>query len=141
MPERDDPGSPGLPNPPSAAGVRIGMDREFERPDWTPLERLIGDGCCQFMWMWRQDVIEFYKHINTRRYLLLSQQSEKILFQQSNGPPLRGGYANQKLCGIARRRFNNLRAHLASFWRVESSCRVSAYWPDETTGDADAEQE
>ena len=47
------------------------MDREFERPDWTPLERLIGNRCCQFMWMWREGGIQFYKHINTRRYLLL----------------------------------------------------------------------
>jgi hypothetical protein len=41
------------------------MDKEFERPDWTPLERLIGDGCCQFMWMWGEGGIEFYKHIAT----------------------------------------------------------------------------
>ena len=47
------------------------MDKEFERPDWTPLERLVGDRSAEFMWMWRQGPIEFYKHIRTRRYLLL----------------------------------------------------------------------
>jgi hypothetical protein len=47
------------------------MDKEFERPDWTPLERLVGDGCCDFMWMWREGGVQFYKHIRTRRYLLL----------------------------------------------------------------------
>ena len=47
------------------------MDKEFEGPDWTPLERLIGSRCCQIMWMWREGGIEFYKHIRTRRYLLL----------------------------------------------------------------------
>ena len=47
------------------------MGKESERPDWTPLKRLIGSRCCQFMWMWREGGIEFYKHIRTRRYLLL----------------------------------------------------------------------
>ena len=41
------------------------MAKEFERPDWTPLERLIGSRCCQFMWMWREGGIEFYKHITS----------------------------------------------------------------------------
>ena len=50
------------------------MGKEFERPDWTPLERLIGSRCCQFMWMWREGGIEFYKHITTRRYLLLDSE-------------------------------------------------------------------
>ena len=26
------------------------------------------------MWMWRQDGIEFYKHIESRRYLLLDSE-------------------------------------------------------------------
>ena len=47
---------------------------EFERPDWTPLERVIGNRCCEFMWMGRQGRIEFYKHIRTRRYLLLDSE-------------------------------------------------------------------
>ena len=50
------------------------MDKEFERPDWTPLEGLIGNQCCEFMWMWRERGTEFYKHIGTRRYLLLDSK-------------------------------------------------------------------
>jgi hypothetical protein len=50
------------------------MDKEFERPDWTPLERLVGNRCCEFMWMWREGGIEFYKHITTRRSLLLDSE-------------------------------------------------------------------
>jgi hypothetical protein len=37
MPERDDSGSPGLPNPLSAASVGSSMGKDLERPDWTPL--------------------------------------------------------------------------------------------------------
>jgi hypothetical protein len=57
------------------------MDREFERPDWTPLERLVGNRSCEFMWMWRQGGIEFFKHITTRRYLLLD--SEGCCYRQT----------------------------------------------------------
>ena len=71
MQERDDPGSPRLPDPLPAVGVGSRMDKEFERPDWTPLERLIGNRSCEFMWMWREGAIQFYKHVTTRRYLLL----------------------------------------------------------------------
>ena len=56
MQERDDPGSAGLPNPLPAVGVGSSMDMEFERPNWTPLERLIGNGCSEFMWMVRREV-------------------------------------------------------------------------------------
>lgn len=46
--------------------------KEFERPNWKPLEKVIGpDGCGGFMWMWREGKVEFYKHIRKRRYLLL----------------------------------------------------------------------
>lgn len=45
---------------------------EFEAPNWAPLEAKGGpELCCEFMWMWRQFGIEFFKHIRTRRYLLL----------------------------------------------------------------------
>ena len=60
-----------MPNPLQTVGVGSSMSKEFEGPDWTPLERLTGSRCCQFMWMWREGGIEFYKHITTRRYLLL----------------------------------------------------------------------
>jgi len=30
--------------------------------------------CCEFMWIWRQSGIEFFKHISLRRYLFLDSQ-------------------------------------------------------------------
>lgn len=50
------------------------MGKDFEGPDWTPLEGLIGDRSGEFMWMWRESGVEFYKHIGTRRYLLLGSK-------------------------------------------------------------------
>ena len=48
------------------------VDKTVEKPDWKPLEQLVGpEGCGESMWMWREGGIEFYKHIRTRRYLLL----------------------------------------------------------------------
>lgn len=32
--------------------------------------------CEQFMWMWRENGVEFYKHILTRRYLLLDSSGQ-----------------------------------------------------------------
>jgi hypothetical protein len=46
--------------------------KEFDSPNWKPLEELAGPAVCrEFMRMWREQEIEFYKHIGTRRYLLL----------------------------------------------------------------------
>jgi hypothetical protein len=44
---------------------------EFEAANWVPLESRIGERCEEFMWMWRENGFEFYKNINTRRYLVL----------------------------------------------------------------------
>jgi hypothetical protein len=46
----------------------------FEPVNWMPLERQIGSQCSEFMWMYRQDGVEFYKHVHTRRYLLLDSE-------------------------------------------------------------------
>lgn len=46
---------------------------EFDKPNWAPLEAVGGpELCSEFMWMMRRSGIEFFKHIHTRRYLLLS---------------------------------------------------------------------
>jgi hypothetical protein len=48
--------------------------------NWTPLETMLRQTgrpvslCGSFMWMYRQNGIEFYKHVDTRRYLLLDSQ-------------------------------------------------------------------
>jgi hypothetical protein len=46
---------------------------EFDKPNWAPLEAVGGPELCgEFMWMMRQSGIEFFKHIRTRRYLLMN---------------------------------------------------------------------
>lgn len=32
--------------------------------------------CAEFMWMCRQDGVEYYKHVATRRYLMLDGQGQ-----------------------------------------------------------------
>ena len=44
---------------------------ELEPANWKPLELLIGSRCAKFMWMWRENGLEYYKHIDSRRYLIL----------------------------------------------------------------------
>ena len=58
--------------------------KEFDKPNWAPLEAIGGPELCgQFMWMWRESDIEFYKHIETRRYLLLD--SDGRCYRQTEG--------------------------------------------------------
>ena len=48
---------------------------ECDNPNWAPLEAVGGPQMCsEFMWMGRQSGIEFFKHIRTRRYLLLDSE-------------------------------------------------------------------
>ena len=44
---------------------------ELEPANWKPLELRIGTRCSEFMWMFRENGLEHYKHIDTRRYLIL----------------------------------------------------------------------
>ena len=44
---------------------------ELEPANWKPLELLVGSRCREFMWMWRENGFEHYKHIDSRRYLIL----------------------------------------------------------------------
>jgi len=42
--------------------------------NWAPLERWLAPvQCAEFMWMYREDGVEHYKHIVSRKYLLLDQ--------------------------------------------------------------------
>ena len=69
-------------------------DREVGPANWIPLETKLREsgipatGCAQFMWMWRDRGIEFYKHIDTRRYLLLDSEG-RCWRQSGNGFELR----------------------------------------------------
>ena len=47
---------------------------ELEPANWKPLELRIGSRCAEFMWMWRENGLEYYKHIDTRRYLILDAE-------------------------------------------------------------------
>ena len=47
---------------------------EIEPANWKPLELLIGCRCREFMWMWRENGLEHYKHIDSRRYLILDAE-------------------------------------------------------------------
>ena len=64
---------------PQGNGVSHRLDRrdpamELEPAKWKPLEMRIGAGCAEFMWMWRENGLEYYKHIDTRRYLILDAE-------------------------------------------------------------------
>jgi hypothetical protein len=54
--------------------------KNSEAANWTPLETMLRDTgrqvslCGSFMWMYRQNGIEYYKHIDTRRYLLVDSE-------------------------------------------------------------------
>ena len=60
-------------------GHERGQEMEFEPPNWKPLEMRIGERCAEFMWMWRQNDLEYYKHIDTRRYLILDAEGRSYL--------------------------------------------------------------
>ena len=47
------------------------MDMDAFTPNWEPLEKHIGDQCGMWMWVYRNGDLEFYKHRDTRNYLVL----------------------------------------------------------------------
>jgi len=51
--------------------VRAEREVETEPANWKPLERCIKALCAEFMWMYRESGLEYYKHIDTRQYLIL----------------------------------------------------------------------
>ena len=62
-------------------GVKIMNElKDLEAANWTPLETILratgrpASMCASFIWMYRQNGIEYYKHIDTRRYLLLDSE-------------------------------------------------------------------
>jgi hypothetical protein len=66
------------------AGVeRGGSVMEFEPANWKPLEIRIGARCAEFIWMWRQNGLEYYKHIDKRRYLILDSEGQSYRQQDA----------------------------------------------------------
>ena len=56
-----------------------GLKMELEPANWEPLERRIGSRCGEFMWMYRAGGLEHYKHIDTRRYLILDAKGRSYV--------------------------------------------------------------
>jgi hypothetical protein len=52
---------------------------ELEPANWKPLELRIGTRCAEFMWMFRENALEHYKHIDTRRYLILDAKGRSYV--------------------------------------------------------------
>lgn len=54
-------------------------------PNWAPLEvRLPAAECAEFMWMYRLNGVEYFKHRETRLYLLLTAEGQ-CLVRTGNG--------------------------------------------------------
>ena len=52
--------------------------------NWKPLEaRLSPKHCSEFMWMFRENGVEHYKHIITRSYLLLTGDSRCVVRREN----------------------------------------------------------
>ena len=56
-----------------------GSAMELGPVNWKPLELRIGHRCGEFMWMWREHGLEYYKHIDTRRYLILDAKGRSYV--------------------------------------------------------------
>lgn len=62
----------------------MALDHELTA-NWKHLEcRLPPDLCAEFMWMYRQNGIDHYKHIVTRRYLRLDAAGRCLSFTDSS---------------------------------------------------------
>jgi len=54
-------------------------------PNWKPLEaKLAPAQCAEFMWMFRENGVEYFKHIDTRLCLLLKAEGQ-CLVRTGNG--------------------------------------------------------
>lgn len=53
--------------------------------NWKPLEgQLSPVVCAEFMWMYRESGVDYYKHIVTRRYLRLDTTGRCLAFSDSS---------------------------------------------------------
>jgi hypothetical protein len=73
----------------SVGAVRGGRSNvEIEPVNWEPLELHIGPRCAEFMWMYRENGLEYYKHIDTRQYLILDSSGACYRSQGSELVPV-----------------------------------------------------
>lgn len=75
------------------AGGQSGLAMELEPVNWEPLERRIGSRCGEFMWMYRERGLEHYKHIDTRRYLILDAKGRSYV--RRNGDLVRANFRKE----------------------------------------------
>lgn len=63
-----------------SAAVSLGLTA-----NWKPLEGWLSPALCgEFMWMYRENGVEQYKHIETRRYLRLDASGRCLIFSDGN---------------------------------------------------------
>ena len=70
-----------------------GSAMELGPVNWKPLELRIGHRCGEFMWMWREYGLEYYKHIDTRRYLILDAKGRSYV--RRGGILVRGDFRQE----------------------------------------------
>jgi hypothetical protein len=56
-------------------------------PNWKPLEDKVGGRCQEFMFMGRMGSMNFYKHILTRRYLILDHSGNCYVYRKGKYEP------------------------------------------------------
>ena len=63
-----------------------------DKPEWEPLERVVGERCKEFMYMGMVPIGEvwifLYKHINNRRYLNLDGRNGAYRFENGTYYPV-----------------------------------------------------
>jgi hypothetical protein len=58
------------------------IDRPLGSPNWAPLEKWLGPAdrrLNDWMWMYHKDGLEYYKHIDTRKYLSIDAQGRAFV--------------------------------------------------------------
>lgn len=64
-------------------------------PNFLPLEQHIGERCEEWMWMYRDRGLEFYKHIHTRQYLILDWEGIAWRYREVDGMLVPGDFERE----------------------------------------------
>lgn len=79
--------------------------------NWTPLEqKLETELCAEFMWMFRENGVEHYKHIVTRRYLRLDGDGRCLAWTDNGLKEVPFAQEWKRVSGRAGRGSNNAAA-------------------------------